>query len=91
MKSTVLLRFVPVGLKTNKNKLLNHLSLLQNVAKFPKISWYIMAYYLDFIQLRYILLTFSFAFGPFESLRQNFGLFQNGSKFQNFGLGNAKI
>jgi hypothetical protein len=91
MKSAVLLSFVPVGLKTNKNKLLNHLSLLQNVANFPEISWYIMAYYLDFIQLRYISLTFSFTFGPFECLRQNSGLLRNGSKFQNFGLGNGKI
>jgi hypothetical protein len=45
-----------------------------------------MAYYLDFIKLQYVLLTFSFTFGPFESLPQNFGLFQNGSKFWNFRL-----
>jgi hypothetical protein len=38
----------------------------------------------------YILLTFSFAFGPLKSLPQHFGLFQNGSKFQNFGLGNGE-
>jgi len=44
----------------------------------------------NFIQLQYTTLTFSFAFGPFETLTQNFGLFQNGSKFQNFGLGNGK-
>ncbi len=50
-----------------------------------------MAYYLDFIQLQYILLTFGFTFGPFESLPQDFGLFWNGSKFQNFGLGDGKI
>ncbi len=47
---------------------------LHNVANFPKILQYIMAYYLDFVQLLYILLTFGFAFGPFESLPQNFGL-----------------
>jgi hypothetical protein len=41
-----------------------------------------MAYYLDFVKLRYILLTFGFAFGPFGSLPQNFDLFRNGSKFQ---------
>ncbi len=52
---------------------------IQNVANFPVISQYFMAYYLDFIQLCYILLTFGFAFGPFESLPQNFGLFD--SKF----------
>jgi hypothetical protein len=40
-----------------------------------------MAYYLDFVQLQYILLSFSFGFGRFKSLRQDFGLFQNGSKF----------
>jgi hypothetical protein len=34
-----------------------------------------MAFYLDLIQLQYILLTFGFASGPFESLPQNFGLF----------------
>ncbi len=50
-----------------------------------------MAYYLDFIQLWYISLTFGFPFGPFESLSQDFGLFRNGSKFQNFGLGNGEI
>ncbi len=61
---------------------------LQNVANFPEISCYNMAYYLDFIQLWYLLLTFGFAFGPFESLPQNFALFWNGSKFWNFGLGN---
>ncbi len=54
---------------------------LRMVANFQKISQYIMAYYLDFVQLRYILLTFSFAFGPFKKLLQNFGLFQNDSKF----------
>jgi hypothetical protein len=37
------------------------------------------------------LLTFGFAFGSFESLPQDFGLFQNGSKFTYFGLGNGKI
>jgi len=45
-----------------------------------------MAYYLNFIQHWYISLTFGFAFGPFESLPQNFGLFWNGSKFWNFQL-----
>jgi hypothetical protein len=50
-----------------------------------------MAYYLDVVQLRYILLTFGFAFDPFKSLNKDFGLFQNGSKFQNFGLGNGEI
>ena len=40
-----------------------------------------MAYYLDFIQLWYISLTSGFAFGPFKSLLQDFGLFWNGSKF----------
>jgi hypothetical protein len=50
-----------------------------------------MAYYLDFIQLWYILLTFGFAFGPFESLPQDFSLFWNDSKFLNFLLGNGKI
>jgi hypothetical protein len=50
-----------------------------------------MAYCLDFIQLCCILLTFSFTFSPFESLAQNFDLFQNGSKFWNFGgLGNGE-
>ncbi len=47
-----------------------------------------MAYYLDFVQLWYISLTFGFAF---ESLSQDFGLFRNGSKYQNFGLGNGEI
>jgi hypothetical protein len=49
-----------------------------------------MAYYLDFVQLRYMSLTFGFTVGPFKSLPQNFGLFRKGSKFQNFGLGNGK-
>jgi hypothetical protein len=52
-----------------------------------QISQYIMAYYLDFVQLWYISLTF----GPSKSLSQDFGLFQNGSKFWNFGLGDGKI
>ncbi len=38
----------------------------------------------------YILLTFGFAFGPFKSLPQNFSLFWNGSKFCDFGLGDAE-
>ncbi len=46
-----------------------------------------MAYYSDFIQLWYILLTL----GPFHSWPQNFGLFWNGSKFQNFTLCDDKI
>ncbi len=49
-----------------------------------------MAHYLDFIQLRYISITFGFALGRFESLAQTFGLFWNGSKFQNFRLGDGK-
>jgi hypothetical protein len=51
---------------------------IQNLAKFHEKSQYIMANYLDFIQLCYILLTFGFAVGPFKSLPQDFGLFQNG-------------
>ncbi len=62
---------------------------LWNVANFCDISQYIIAYYLDFIQLQYILLTFGFTFGQFKSLPQNFGLFQNGSKILNFRLGNG--
>jgi len=58
---------------------------------FPNISQYIMAHYLDYIQLRYISLTLSFTFGPSESLPQDFGLFRNGSKFLNFELGDGKI
>jgi hypothetical protein len=50
-----------------------------------------MAHYLDFVQLQYLLLIFPFGFGPFKSLPQDFGLFENGSKFQNFRLGNGKI
>ncbi len=49
-----------------------------------------MAYYLEFILLWYISFTFSFAFGPFKSLPQNFILFWKGSKFWNFGLGIGK-
>ncbi len=49
-----------------------------------------MSYYLDFVQLRYISLTFSFAFGLFKILPQHFGLFRNGSKFQNFRLGDGE-
>ncbi len=49
-----------------------------------------MASYLDFIQLQCIWVTFGFAFGSFESLPQHFGLFQNGSKFQNYGLGDGE-
>ncbi len=45
-----------------------------------------MAYYSDFIQLQCISVTF----GAFKSLPQHFGLFRNGLKFQNFGLGNGK-
>ncbi len=55
------------------------------------ITNYIMACYLDFVQLQYISLTFGFAFGPFKSLPQNFSLFRNSSKFQNFGFGDGKI
>jgi hypothetical protein len=54
---------------------------VQNVVNFPKISWYIMSYCLDFVQLEYVSLIFSFVFGPFESLPQDFGLFRNGTKF----------
>ena len=61
-----------------------------DVAKFPEISWYIMACYLDFVQLPYISLTFGFAFGPFKSLPQDFGLFWYGSKFKKFGLGDGE-
>jgi hypothetical protein len=32
-------------------------------------------------------LTFTFSFDDFKSLRQNFGLTQTVSKFENFGLG----
>ncbi len=49
-----------------------------------------MAYYLEFIQLGCIVLTFGFAFDPFESLPKNFSRFQNGSKFWNFGLGDGE-
>jgi hypothetical protein len=49
-----------------------------------------MASYLNFVQLQCILVTFGFALGDFESLPQHFGLFQNRSKFQNFGLGDGK-
>jgi len=74
-----------------KQNLTNNYDSIWNVANSPQISWYILAYYLDFIQLWYILLTFGFAFGPFKSSNKDFGLFQNGSKFQNFGLGNGEI
>jgi len=50
-----------------------------------------MVYILDFIHRWYILLTFSLAFGPFESLPQDFGLFWKGSKFWNFRLSDGKI
>ncbi len=59
-----------------------------NVAKFPEISEYIMAYYLDFAQLQSALLTFDFAFGPFESLHKIFVSFE---MVQIFRLGDAKI
>jgi hypothetical protein len=49
-----------------------------------------MVQYFDFIQFQCILFIFAFAFGAFNSLPQNFGLIQTGSKFQNFGLGNDK-
>ncbi len=61
--------------------------------KDNKFSWNFTIYYgilLSFIQLQYILLTFSFAFGPFKNLPQNFSLFWNGSIFKNFRLGNGK-
>jgi hypothetical protein len=38
-----------------------------------------------------MLLTFAYASNNFDSLLQNFGLIQKGSKFGNFGLGNGKI
>ncbi len=41
--------------------------ILQNFPKFLKISWYNMSYFLYFVQLQCISLTFGFAFGPFES------------------------
>ncbi len=53
----------------------------QKFPKVPKTSQYIIAYCLDFIQFRYILLTFVFTFGSFENFPQNFNLFRNGSKF----------
>jgi len=46
-----------------------------------------MAYYLDFVWLQYILLTFGFTFGSFKSLPQNFNFLRKGSKFLNFRLG----
>ncbi len=63
---------------------------LWKLAKFLEISHYVMAYFLAFIQLQYSSWTFSFAFGPLKSLPQNFGLFQNGSKFWNFVFGNGE-
>jgi hypothetical protein len=48
-----------------------------------------MAYYLCFIQLECISLTFGGTFGAFKSLPQNFSLIWTGSKFQNFGLGDG--
>jgi hypothetical protein len=50
-----------------------------------------MAHYSDFVQLQYILLAFSFAFGPFKSLQQNFSLFQNGSNLKISVLVMAKV
>jgi hypothetical protein len=47
-----------------------------------------MAYYLDFIQLQYILLTFGFPFGPFKSYHKILVSFLMVS---NFGLGDGKI
>ncbi len=64
---------------------------IQNVVNFLKISWYVIAHYLDLVQLWCVSLTFSSAFVPFESLQQYFSFFQNGSKFQNFGLGKGEI
>ncbi len=46
-------------------------SSLWNAANLPEISWYIIAYYLDFIQLWYILLTFGLV--SFEMV-QNFDI-----------------
>jgi hypothetical protein len=54
-------------------------------------NWNFTAFYLDFIQLWYISLICGFAFGSFKSSPQDFGLFGNGSKFQNFRLSNGEI
>ncbi len=50
-----------------------------------------MAYYSDFIQVRYILLAFRFAFGPFKSLQQNFCLFKTGQNFKILDLTMSKV
>ncbi len=54
-----------------------------NLAKFH-------VYYGTLLRFWYISLTCSFTFGPFKNIPKNFGFFWNGSKFQNFGLGNGK-
>jgi hypothetical protein len=54
---------------------------------FEGVLWILLRFHSSSIYF----IKFGFGFGPFKSLPQNFGLFQNGSKFQNFGLGDGKI
>ncbi len=77
--------FLPSKTKFNK-KLQGFFKILRTFTKFFKISQYIITYYLDFIELWCVSVTFGFAFGAFKSLPQHFSLFRNGSKFQNFRL-----
>ncbi len=48
-------------------------------------------YYLDFVQLWCISVTFGFAFGAFESLPQHFGLFEMVQNFEVSDLAMAKV
>ncbi len=81
--------FLPFKTKFHK-KLQGFCKILWTFTKFFKISQYIITYYLDFIELWCISLTFGFAFGAFESLPQHFSFFQNGSKFQYFSIGDGE-
>ncbi len=56
---------------------------------FPKLLPYIMAYYLDFIQLWYISLTFGFAFG-FSKVYHKISVLLKWVKIFKFVLGNGK-
>ena len=50
-----------------------------------------MAYFLDFIQLQYILITFSFAFSAFENLPKISVSFKMVQNFESSDLEIAKI
>ncbi len=73
------------GLLQNLNKNNEILQKLMIFHETNEISWNVLVYNFAFVKLRCTLLTFTFAFGTFESWLQNFCLVWTDLKFQNFG------